>query len=1064
MRYLNTLIRYVLALTAMTSVTWAQTGSSEPWATLIIENNLSQVKYFTSAPTDDDILLWIDPASFQGNNLPTYSDNTGAPKQWPRTGPNPGYVKLSEIKDRKINLLLGAKSVRIFAIIWKDTDPATFPDTKPEPVAADAGTNNATNLAYALFEYTFPSNGRGTNVDISNVDQFSFPTKLVLGCIPCLDFNCYPVTSGFRDGVTEQLVLVDLAAKLGGPILPPACWTSYWGIAQATVDSSQHYAPKVWVNTNGLTPPPPSGANTPQANTAYRLDSPNSVGWLPVASYTDKKFLSAGVSWQETLSQLYADPDNLLGFYIDYSGNEGYSFRLKVYRIQTATSSCSGIGGWSYGLALTDFKIYNGTMGCPYDISNQQNGIAYSGTIYVLPDGFPIQANASQSTTPFGAFGWPIVVASDQNGGNTQYIGDWTSVLVEQQAANGNGEEAPNPRQALPRFMRGGAQAFIVPDPNFSWINLNPTFVDLSSSPTGPNIGAWSQNNKKDTGIESMIGSATQAILWGLLGAGWNNKIGAPECSNPPPPGENRWGFGTLAKEAIWGQATNPNYVCGRSSSSPAPDLQSFINTAITGKWNSGLVSYMPVSMPGNLMISQGSIMTGPISIPSYASPFGDRFDTLSANPAVPFNSAYSVPGTVMTWSLGLPTSTSPSPPSSLADSPVTTCQCSMSDLSGDGISDGADITVLLACWGADCPQHDLNQDGVIDGIDLAYLLTNLGQTQVLTIPSWADPSSVQCCPDNITVPNSAVRQSIVATGYAWKVTDMQTQMKLVMLPTATAGFSMGCSKPTAPYTCPGGGGTSCTLQNCNNHPSPYSSAFCGCYPDEVWSNSQQSTVFLTQNVYMGVTEVTRAQWQKVNPADPSHYTTVGIHGASCTDLPVQDVSYTAIQSWLRHTTAQFSLPTEAQWEFACRAGSNGAFPYYNGEPPNTGPNDAMLSDQGKLIDFAWFNTTTDWYQGTGPKPVGLLKANWYGLYDMNGNVWEWVADWYNGGPYTGTGGTNPTGPQNGTDRVLRGGNWGDMNYDFLKCSYRAHQPPNAPNEGPGFEGIFGFRVAKVMP
>jgi len=1082
MRYSNTLIRYVLTLTAMTSVTWAQAGASETWATLTIQNNLKnpQVRYFNTQPMDEDILLYT-----AANPLPTYTNTAGATLSWPSTG----YLKLSDIQ--KINLPYGGtgKKNRVYAIIWKDDSTRPNPPhhkyfTEAAGIVA-AGTDIEEGAAYALFEYTFNDSGF-PNCDLSNIDSFSFPTKMVFDCLPCIDFNCFPATAGFADGVTEQSVLNDLSTHYvttNGPVLPPECYTEYLSLPSANTTNAKHQSTKVLVDTNGLVPAKPPGPPLPPP---YRITGPS--GAAPVQPFSgaqggaNKNTLTAFKSWQQTLATLYTAQDNTAGFFVDYSGNNGYSFRLMVYRILAATipstprCNCPGIDGYLYGLALTDFKSYVNTWQCPFLINDDDtpgggvsSGTKYDGTIYVLPDGFPVEASKwkANATLPNGScsFVWPIVSGGDQHvsvGSGEKYIGDWTSVLIEQQGASYNGGEVVVCSAALPWFTQGGAQAFVIPDPNgIQWSNLHPQFsVNLASSdhvgkplitasPTGLNPG-WDQAQGTVNGIGSMLGSAATLLLYGMLHDGWNEKIFA-----------DKKGFAALAENGYFGQVQNSNVVCTEVSrdGSVAPQISSYMNSEMAGAYNTYINKYVPANIPFNL-IDNGFVMTGPMTFGVYANPYTDRFNKCSPDLNVPIP-PYRLPGTNIPWHLGL-LPAAPPPPPAFTDSPCSSCP--LADLSGDGISDGADIAVLLGCWGADCPQHDLNQDGVIDGIDLAYLLTNLGQTQVITIPSWADPSSVQCCPDSITVPNSAARASIAATGYAWKVTDVHTQMEFVMLPTATAGFLMGCSKPTNPYTCQG---NDCTSTACPA--SPYSSAFCGCYPEEVWSDSPQNTVVLTKHVYMGVTEVTRAQWQMFNSTDPSYYTTVGPNHMVCTSLPVQDVSYHSINEWLNtaNTTrpdGKFKLPTEAQWEFACRAGSNGAFPIYNGEAPGTQPNDSILNDQGKLKDFAWFNKTTDLFYGSGPKPVGLLKANWYGLYDMNGNVWEWVADWYSEYGTQGTGGTNPTGPSGGTYRVLRGGNWGDMNWDFLKVSYRAQQLPTTRNEGPGLEGIFGFRVAIEVP
>ena len=160
----------------------------------------------------------------------------------------------------------------------------------------------------------------------------------------------------------------------------------------------------------------------------------------------------------------------------------------------------------------------------------------------------------------------------------------------------------------------------------------------------------------------------------------------------------------------------------------------------------------------------------------------------------------------------------------------------------------------------------------------------------------------------------------------------------------------------------------------------------------------------------------------------------------------------------------QFDLPTEAQWERACRAGTDTAL--YNGPIEIKGENNAPALDEiawyggNSSVDYkgaGW--KTEDWkemqYPGgrAGPHKVKGKKANAYGLYDMLGNVYEWCRDWY--GSYPEGAVTNPTGLATGSRRVNRGGSW----YNGARYCRSSNRSSNGPS---GRNFILGFRVALV--
>ncbi len=173
----------------------------------------------------------------------------------------------------------------------------------------------------------------------------------------------------------------------------------------------------------------------------------------------------------------------------------------------------------------------------------------------------------------------------------------------------------------------------------------------------------------------------------------------------------------------------------------------------------------------------------------------------------------------------------------------------------------------------------------------------------------------------------------------------------------------------------------------------------------------------LTKGFWMGKTEVTQAQWKSVMGSNPS--------SKKGDDLPVENVSWNDCQAFCKDTGLQ--LPTEAQWEYACRAGSTG--PY---------------AGTGNLDEMGWHGGNGGW----GAHPVGTKHPNAWGLSDMHGNVWEWCADAY--GNYPAGAAVDPQGPPAGLSRVLRGGSWND-HADACTSSARGCTGPSSENFRCGF-------------
>ena len=169
---------------------------------------------------------------------------------------------------------------------------------------------------------------------------------------------------------------------------------------------------------------------------------------------------------------------------------------------------------------------------------------------------------------------------------------------------------------------------------------------------------------------------------------------------------------------------------------------------------------------------------------------------------------------------------------------------------------------------------------------------------------------------------------------------------------------------------------------------------------DDAWNREKPAHSVTLSSYYIGKTEVTQTLWQAVMGSNPSYF-----KGA---DLPVENVSWNDCQEFIqklnRLTGRNFRLPTEAEWEFACRGGNNSRGYKYSGS--------------NNLGSVAWY----DGNSGNKTHPVGTKAPNELGIYDMSGNVWEWCADWY--GDYSSGAQTNPTGPISGSCRVCRGGCW----------------------------------------
>ncbi len=182
------------------------------------------------------------------------------------------------------------------------------------------------------------------------------------------------------------------------------------------------------------------------------------------------------------------------------------------------------------------------------------------------------------------------------------------------------------------------------------------------------------------------------------------------------------------------------------------------------------------------------------------------------------------------------------------------------------------------------------------------------------------------------------------------------------------------------------------------------------CKRESFVDEKPKHNVIITAGFWVGKYEVTQGQWQAVMGDNPSKFKDLGA------DCPVEQVSWDDIQFFLRRLNAkkdrfEYSLPSESQWEYAARAGTTTVFAF----------GDSLRSSQANFDGEYPYASTKGTNIGK-TVPVGRYQPNVYGLYDMHGNVWEWCEDRF--GMYPSGAVTNPTGPNTGQGRVLRGGGW----------------------------------------
>ena len=203
---------------------------------------------------------------------------------------------------------------------------------------------------------------------------------------------------------------------------------------------------------------------------------------------------------------------------------------------------------------------------------------------------------------------------------------------------------------------------------------------------------------------------------------------------------------------------------------------------------------------------------------------------------------------------------------------------------------------------------------------------------------------------------------------------------------------------------------------------------------DAEWHEDERPLhkVILTKGFYFQTTEVTQRQWTAVMGANPSYF--------KGNDLPVEQVAWHDAQNFIKKLnekegTNKYRLPTEAEWEYSCRAGSTTV--YYWGYAMND--------------KYCWSDDNSE----GETHPVGRKKPNTWGLYDMSGNVWEWCEDRYEVDYYDSSPDKDPRGPRSGKFRVLRGGSWNYLPGNCRSAGRGGDYPGNSMND-------LGFRIARA--
>ena len=261
--------------------------------------------------------------------------------------------------------------------------------------------------------------------------------------------------------------------------------------------------------------------------------------------------------------------------------------------------------------------------------------------------------------------------------------------------------------------------------------------------------------------------------------------------------------------------------------------------------------------------------------------------------------------------------------------------------------------------------------------------------------------------------------------------------LRNLILAASCAGASLAQTPPSPPAAAPAGQPSFVNAAGIKMVLIPAGEFDMGSPKIESWRYSEERLhhVTITKPFYLGVTEVTQAQFTAVMHRNPSYY-----KGAA---LPVDHVTWFDAMEFCKRMNFMdgraYRLPTEAEWEYACRAGTDDKF--YSGD------NDA------DLIKAAWVGGVSD----SHTQPVAKLMPNKFGLFDMLGNVYEWCSDFYDVNYYARSPKKDPPGPSKGVERVIRGGAYSEP-VQNVRCAYRTGKDPMKT------QANLGFRIACDVP